>query len=131
MITTPKRVYKNVSEENALPQDLVESIGNVIFQHLRSSLNNPQALAYEVPEIGSWNIRFNRFERFFYSIAKGLEENNPLTLKHVEDNPGEIERNTLIIDKINSYRKDKKEVKEKRNEQNQAFQSSENHIKEH
>lgn len=115
MIVPPKAIYKKVAEKNALPPELLESIGNVVFQHLRACLNDPKELAYEVPELGTFSLRFKKFVQYYQNVKDKIEEQGTANLARAE----------MICKKIEEYQKDKKETRKKRYESNQTIESSE------
>lgn len=131
MIVKPKEIYQKVSEKNNIPIDIIESIGNIVFQSLRSHLNTPTDIAYELPELGTFIHRFHRFEYLFELTLKRLEENDEATLEIVNSNLERHQRNLNLYNKMQEYRKDKKEIKKIRNEQNNSIKSSEDNFEEH
>lgn len=112
MITKPREIYKNVSEKYELPIELIQSIGNTIFQKTRSILNRPDDLAYELPELGVFNIRFCKFERYIYNIRNNPQEDEFR------------ERMKYLIKRMDEYREDKQNIKEKRNNYDKTNESS-------
>lgn len=121
MLVTPKQIYTNVAERNDVSFELISSIGNIIFQSLRTCLNDPSELAYEVPGLGTFGLRFNRFE----------ESHNSAKIHHHDDsNNTDAQKLRLlkmgkIQTKIDSFRKHKSEVKTKRYGQDTTVASSE------
>lgn len=44
---------------------LVESVGDFVFKELIAKLNSPTDISYELPKLGTWNIRENKFMRSY------------------------------------------------------------------
>ena len=116
MITYPKVIYKRVAEKNNLKQELVESIGTIVFQQLRASLNDPRDLAYELPGLGTFNVRFSRFESYFNYIKNNKPE------EHETENYLRAER---LCEMMKQFRIDKETKRKKRYDEIEANQSSE------
>ena len=64
MIIGAKDIYEEIAEEENINLELIQSIGNAVFQNLRTCLNDPLELSYELPKIGTFNIRFKKFENY-------------------------------------------------------------------
>jgi len=120
MIDNAKIIYKKTSENNNLPLDLIESIGNVVSQHLRNCLNNPDALAYELPNIGTFNIRFIRFERYYNNFQNLLDKDDPIAIMKRDRDLQFYQSNTIVMEKIKNFRIDKQEKRKERYETNES-----------
>ena len=124
MIRKPKEIYLEVAKKHSLPVDLIVSIGNIVYQETRSILNNPQQLSYELPELGTFNMRFKKFEAYFSSFQKRLDEDEPNAIILRDTNLEKYLTNKMLYDKMQEYRKDKQETRIKRYEQNKTLESS-------
>lgn len=122
MIKKPKDIQKEVAEENLISVDLISSIDNAVFQQLRSCLNDPTELAYELPGICTLNIRFKQFEQYFDNLVKFHPE---------EKDTHNYQRAQKIVDKIHEYKAKKKEIRKNRYDTITANQSSETDTEEH
>jgi nucleoid DNA-binding protein len=128
MIIVPKEIYEKVAKEHTFDKDLVESVGNSVFQELRNSLNYPTELAYEVPKLGIFSLRFMRFERYYKNFVNLLNKENEKAKQQLENNPEYFKNNTTLFDKIQDYRIKKNEV---RNARYNTIKSREDNIEEH
>lgn len=104
MIVSSNDIYKKVAEKKNLNEDLVKSVGTVVFQSLRELLNNPEELSYELPKLGTFSLRFKKFEYYFYNFKNKLENNDEECLKKLENNPALYEKNKKMIEKITAFR---------------------------
>lgn len=127
MVTRGKEIYKRVAAKHKIDLSLVESIGNAMFQELRNKVDTGTSLAYEMPKLGTFNIRFTRFLQMFNGFNKHLEQEAPWALELLEQHKERYERDKLINTLIAAYRQDKKDVREKR----YATPSSEDKPNEH
>lgn len=85
---TEAEIYKQVSRELEIPLDKVIAYDKALWNHMKSSLNNPYFDVLELPEFGTWVIISSRmrstlkFElRRLRSIKKGYKK-FPNSLKH-------------------------------------------------
>lgn len=114
MVTRGKEIYKRVAAKNKLDLSLVESVGNAMFQELRSKVETGTSLAYEMPKLGIFSIRFLKFEQTFNRFKKHLENKAPWALELLEKNKTRYERDQIINTLIQVYREDKKNVRQQR-----------------
>lgn len=128
MITGIRDIYEKVAKQNNLDPELVKSIGTVVFQNLRECLNKPDEVAYELPKVGVFNVRFQKFENYYLAFVRCLERGDEKAKKQLEDNPELFEINTKLYNRILEYREKKKE---KRNARYEAIKSSEDKSEEH
>lgn len=104
MITSPKDIYAKAAKEKGLDPELVESVGNVVFEHLRSSLNDPDAICYELPQIGIFTLKFKKFEEYFQFLLKHIDE-------HSEEH---FQKKKKAHNEIIEFKKQKKEKRKER-----------------
>lgn len=107
MIIGSKDIYEEVAIENNIDVELVNSIGSTVFQQLRTLLNDPEELAYELPKIGTFIMRFKRFEKYFNNFQNHLNNKSPEAIKKYENNIILYEKNKKLIEKMKKYREDK------------------------
>lgn len=123
MVIRSKILYERVAKKNNIPLELVESIGNSLFQHMRSKMEVPTELAYEFPKFGTFNIRFCEFEKFFKSFKRKLEAGDPEAIKKLQADPERFKRNEMLYSKILEYREDKKQKRKERYETNKPSEN--------
>lgn len=123
MVIKASEIYEKVAKDNNLKPELVESVGSTILTELVNTLDDPRELAYELPKFGTFALRFKKTERFYNNFIQKLIQNDPKALKQKEDNPELFNAITNLYNKIQNYRKDKKEKKQLRNE---TIESSKN-----
>ena len=109
MIISAKDIYEEIAEEENINLELIQSIGNAVFQNLRTCLNDPMELSYELPKIGTFNIRFKKFENYFNGFEKRLLEGNEEAKLKYEENPENFHKNKRLMGKIKVYREDKQQ----------------------
>jgi hypothetical protein len=114
MIVRSKGLYEETSQRHNLPIDLIESVGNCVFEALVYKLNHPEDLAYELPKFGTFNIRFKMFDRYYENFQKLLDVNDPEAIKKRDSNLDLYKRTTSIYNKIQEFRSKKKETRTKR-----------------
>lgn len=114
MIVRSKALYEETSLRHNLPIDLIESVGNCVFEALVFKLNHPEDLAYELPKFGTFNIRFKMFERYYENFQKLLEASDPEAIKKRDSNLDLYKRTTSIYNKINEFRSKKKDTRKQR-----------------
>ena len=124
MITSAKSIYKKVSEKHNIPLELIESIGNVISQQTRYCLNNPESLAYELPGLGTFNIRFVRFEKFYNNFQALLDKNDETAIMKRDRDLHFYNSNTLIMEKIKQFKIDKQIKRKERYETNESSEDN-------
>jgi hypothetical protein len=115
MVVRSKVIYENTAKKHNLPIDLVESVGNCVFERLRSKLEAPTELAYELPKFATFSMRFRMFEKYYENFVKQLEAGNEEAFKKRDANLELFERNTILYNKMQDYRAKKKAIKEMRN----------------
>lgn len=116
MIVLPNDIYEEVAEDIGVDVAMIQSIGVIAFQELRHSLNNPVELAYELPKLGTFILRFNKFEDYFDYFQKKLDNKDVEALQKLEDNPELYLKNKALKEKINNFRKDKQTKRKQRYE---------------
>lgn len=57
MIVKNAEIYRKVAQKHNLNPEFVETIGDIVFEELITSLNNPSSLGYELPKLGCWIAR--------------------------------------------------------------------------
>lgn len=114
MIIRSNEIYEQVAKENNINVDVIQSIGNCVFQHLKDNLSIYGELAHELPGIGTFNLRFSKFENYFESFKKHIADEHSGIMTKLADNPGLFEIGLKTIDKIKEYREDKKTKRELR-----------------
>lgn len=124
MISNAKSIYKQTAEKHNVPLELIESIGNTISQHMRSCLNNPEALAYELPHIGTLNVRFVRFERFYNNFQNLLDKEDPIAIMKRDRDLQFYNSNTIVMEKIKNFRTDKEEKRKQRYDTNESSEDN-------
>lgn len=128
MISSPKSIYKKVAEKNSLPLEMIDSIGTTVFQTLRSILNDPKELAYELPELGTFNVRFKAYDSYYKYVLQQIAEGNENFITRFVDDPEKLAKLENICSKMEEYRNDKKETRQKRNEYDNTIESSQDNI---
>lgn len=131
MIKKAKDIYQTTAERHNIPVEVIASIGNVLFRHLRESLNEPSELAYEVPGLGVFCLRMKKFEHNFGMIKNAYENGNLKVVGDVNRKPEDYKRKNNLLEKCKQFRKEKAEHKVKRNAENETYQSSEDNTEEH
>lgn len=124
MIESAKIIYKKTAEKNNVPIELIESIGNAVAQHMRTCLNNPDALAYELPNIGTFNIRFTRFEKYYNNFQALLDKNDENAIMKRDRDLEFYESNTIVMEKIKQFKIDKQEKRKERYETNESSEDN-------
>lgn len=114
MLVNAKTLYELTAAKHNLPMELVESVGSCVFEKLREKSEAPSELAYELPKLGTYVLKFKGFERFYINFVRQLERNHPEAIAKRDKNPELFERCTLLYNKMQEYRKHKKEVRERR-----------------
>ncbi len=97
MLTSIKDTYQKVADKNALSPELVQSIGNIVFSHLRECLDERDELSYELPKLGCFNLRMKKFDDYFNVFIKHREETDPALIKGIP-----------VMEKITKFRAEKK-----------------------
>lgn len=128
MIVTSKEISKKVADNNDIDFNIIDSINSIVFASLRENLNSPDHLAYELPGIGTFELRFKQFEKHFNHFKNLVETNNENAIAAVNRNPEYYKRNKLLIEKIDEFRNDKKEKRILRHGQNNTNETSEDNI---
>lgn len=108
MVIRSKPLYEFVAKKNNLPIDLIESVGNCVFEELRTKVDEVNCLAYELPKFGVFQIRFNRFEQFFKFFNGKVASGDEKYMQLKKDNMPRYLRYQSILEQIEEYRKAKK-----------------------
>lgn len=124
MITKSKSLFEKVAQKHSLPAEALASVGNCVFEELRRKMESPEELAYELPRLGTFNVRFTTFERYFTNFLRKLQEGSETAQEQLKTNPKLFQQNADLYKKIQVYREDKQKTKLKRHEQ--TNQSGEN-----
>lgn len=125
MIVTGKTLYEQVAKKEQLPVDLVHSIGSFVFQTFRRESRAFEHLALELPKLGTFILRFNRFQTHFNYLQKRIDTKDEETLILLEENPGIYEKYKKILRKMDEFRQEKKKTR------NERYEQIKNNIKEH
>jgi hypothetical protein len=111
-----KQIYEIISKRDNVPIDLIESVGNSVFDSLRYHMDHPSELAYELPKIGTFNIRFNRFLGYYNTVQKKLANKEEKTTLQKQNDPELFERLDKLNLRVEEYREKKQEKRNERNE---------------
>lgn len=57
-----KQIYKELAEENSIPEQLYKDIGNFIFQETYNMLRSPTSLIIKLKGLGNWHLRKKRMD---------------------------------------------------------------------
>lgn len=117
-----KELYELISKKTELPIDLISSIGSSMFQELRDSLENPKEISYEMPKLGIFNLRFNKFEYYGKKYKEYASSNKDE--RYLKNKETKLKQIQDLEEKIQNYRKIKSDAKTKR----KAYISGENNI---
>lgn len=104
MIVSQREIYKEVAEENNIEKGVVISIGEFIWDKTRENLDEPGNLGVELSKLGTFTLRFKRFESYIkvYERAK----NSPININNPEFHRRLFKYKNLIRE-IENYRKQK------------------------
>lgn len=116
MVTKINNIYEKVSKKHNLQLDLVKSVGDCVFDELLDKLSKFEDLGYDLPKLGTFNLRFKRFENYYLNFVKKLENKDPLAIEKLENNKELFELNTEIYKKIQNFRQVKSEKRKLRYE---------------
>lgn len=114
MLVIAKTLYEDTAKKHDLPTELVESVGNCVFEKLREKLSSPHKIAYELPKLGTFKMKFKSFENFYLNFVNLLDQENPKAIEKRDKNPELFERCTMLYNVMQEFRKRKKEVREQR-----------------
>jgi hypothetical protein len=125
MVIRSRILYEEVAKKHNLPIELIESVGNCVFEQLRIKLDAPSELAYELPKLGTFIARFKPFEKTMENIMKAVNSENPLLLQRIEEDPKRYNRNISLYKKMQEYREAKKKFK------NETAETSKDNVSQH
>lgn len=115
MIVRSKPLYQKVAEKHNIAFDLVQSVGNAMFSELRTKLESPDNIVYEMPKLGIFIIRFEKYYKMATGALKKLDKQDPETLERYERDPDNFERLRKVAALIEQFRKERIETRTERN----------------
>jgi hypothetical protein len=130
MVVKVKQIFERVASDNNIPLEEIESIGNAVFKDMHTKMNSPVDLAYELPWVGTFAVRFKRFESYFLLFLGKLQRGDEKAQEKLWANPKLFQLNADLYQKIQLFRIDRKAAKIKRDaatkptSQNQPAQHS-------
>lgn len=130
MVTRVKHIYEKISKKRGIPIEVIESIGDIIFDTLLNYMEKPEDLAYELPKFGTFNVRFKKFTDYYEHFINKLEKNDPEAIKNRDADPEKFERNTRLYRKIKEFKSDKEAKRKLRYETNKSSEDKSKEYKE-
>lgn len=109
-----RQIYEEVARENGWSQSMTESVGVEILSTLREKLNAPDQLAYELPKLGTFTLKHNKYASFHEYLLKAIEQGTYVLGENYSTEM--YSRNEILMSKINEFRQDKAEVKKLKDE---------------
>lgn len=123
---TKDDVYGSTAHRMGLDLDLVESIGNFVFQRVASAFREPTALNVKVDKLGTFRVRHKNLTDEFFKLTSDKwdyadEDNNDFresesVFQEYEKNRERYRVMERLMQDYERYRLDKAEVNRKRAE---------------
>ena len=111
MQSTNKELYKMTSERTGVSEQVYKDVGTMIFTELSACLKRPKSLIIKLKGIGFWYLRKARIEAI---VNKEFSEELSLFRHENREEIYNLFKERLV--EYEEYIKEKKAVKQKRNE---------------
>lgn len=113
----PQVIINQVAEELDLPESLVDDIVSFYYKELRKNLSSLEHIRLNLPGLGHFLIRGIVVKKLAYKYNVQIEKYSTDTFTNYHNRKSaehKIERLTQALEKINEFRKEKKEFKDGR-----------------
>ncbi len=128
MIVRMKQIFEEVARENSWPITVVESVGVDVFSTLRSKLNEPTEIGYELPKLGTFTLKHNKYASFHEYLLNAINDGTYVVGENYSEEM--FERNKILMSKIEAFRNEKAEKTRLKNEA-KAIKSGQTNLEEH
>ena len=113
----PQEIIKQVAEETDLPQAMVDDIISFYYKELRKNLSSLEHIRLNLPGLGHFLIRATIVKKLAHKYNVQIEKYSTDTFTNYHNRKSaehKIERLSHAVEKINEFRKQKKEFKDGR-----------------
>lgn len=117
-----KQIYKELSQETSVSEQLYKDLGNFIFQETYNMLRSPTSLIIKLKGIGNWHLRKKRMDIVVSEYPdRGLvktrdEFESDLSFQEYLDKKKQYDIFVARLKEYDEYLKMKKEIRAIRNE---------------
>lgn len=113
----PQEIIKQVAEELDLPQNMVDTIVTHYYKEFRKNLSSLEHIRLNLPGLGHFLIRATVVKKLANKYEVQIEKYSTDTFTNYHNRKNaehKVERLTHAKEKINEFRKQKKEFKDGR-----------------